>query len=177
MDETLFFDSLSAPFKPWYHSWPYMPESTIIVFKIVIFYRTSPELPTFLVVSDLKGRCSFPDHSKVFHWHLSLVMIQLLYPCRYVVVLIVSSMGQKKLPFSVFISSMFPVKQAFFVVSGPTSEVGKWVLLSRSESRCCLFFLSQASKFKFIALCLRKYRIRQITLTRQRNIKKAIKTD
>lgn len=33
---------------------------------------------------------------KVFHWHLSLVMIQLLYPCRYVVVVIVSCRGQKK---------------------------------------------------------------------------------
>ena len=64
MDETLFFYSLSARFKPWYHSWPYVPESTTInpCLKIVIFYRTSPELPTFLVVSNLKGRCSFPDH-------------------------------------------------------------------------------------------------------------------
>ena len=58
------FDSLSARFEPWNHSWPYVPESTIInpCLKIVIFYRTSPELPTFLVVSNLKGRCSFPDH-------------------------------------------------------------------------------------------------------------------
>ena len=64
VNETLFFDSLSARFKPWYHSWPYVPESTTInpCLKIVIFYRTSPELPTFLVVSNLKGRCSFPDH-------------------------------------------------------------------------------------------------------------------
>ena len=30
MDETLFFYSLSARFKPWYHSWPYVPESTTI---------------------------------------------------------------------------------------------------------------------------------------------------
>ena len=64
MDETLFFESLSARFKPWHHSWPYVPESTTInpCLKIVIFYRTSPELPTLLVVSNLKGRCSFPDH-------------------------------------------------------------------------------------------------------------------
>ena len=64
MDETLFFYSLSARFKPWYHSWPYVPESTTInpCLKIVIFYRTSPELLTFLVASNLKGRCSFPDH-------------------------------------------------------------------------------------------------------------------
>ena len=46
------------------HSWPYVPESTTInpCLKIVIFYRTSPELLTFLVASNLKGRCSFPDH-------------------------------------------------------------------------------------------------------------------
>ena len=73
VDETLFFDSLSARFKPWYHSWPYVPESTTInpCLKIVIFYRTSPELPTFLVVSNLKGCCSFPDHvSKTsFRYH------------------------------------------------------------------------------------------------------------
>ena len=58
MDETLFFDFLSARFKPWYHSWPYVSESATInpCLKIVIFYRTSPELPTFLVVSNLKGR-------------------------------------------------------------------------------------------------------------------------
>ena len=64
VDETLFFYSLSARFKPWYHSWPYVPESTTInpCLKIVIFYRTSPELLTFLVASNLKGRCSFPDH-------------------------------------------------------------------------------------------------------------------
>ena len=64
VDKTLFFDSLSARFKPWYHGWPYVPESTTInpCLKIVIFYRTSPELPTFLVVSNLKGRCSFPAH-------------------------------------------------------------------------------------------------------------------
>ena len=64
VDETLFFDSLSARFKPWYHSWPYVPESTTInpCLKIVIFYRTSPELPTFLVVSNLKGHCLFPAH-------------------------------------------------------------------------------------------------------------------
>ena len=64
VDETLFFDSLSARFKPWYHSWPYVPESTTInpCLKILIFYRTSPELPTFLVVSNLKGRRSFPPH-------------------------------------------------------------------------------------------------------------------
>ena len=64
VDETLFFYSLSARFKPWYHSWPYVPESTTInlCLKLVSFYRTSPELPTFLVVSNLKGRCSFPDH-------------------------------------------------------------------------------------------------------------------
>ena len=60
----MFFYSLSARFKPWYHSWPYVPESTTInpCLKIVIFYRTSPELLTFLVASNLKGRCSFPDH-------------------------------------------------------------------------------------------------------------------
>ena len=32
------------------------------MFKNSYFYRTSPELPTFLVVSNLKGRCSFPHH-------------------------------------------------------------------------------------------------------------------
>ena len=39
MDETLFFDSLSARFKPWYHSWPYVLELTTInpCLKIVIF--------------------------------------------------------------------------------------------------------------------------------------------
>ena len=63
-----FFYSLSARFKPWYHSWPYVPESTTInpCLKIVIFYRTSPELPTFLVVSNLKGSCSFPGHMSKF---------------------------------------------------------------------------------------------------------------
>ena len=37
--ETLFFYSLSARFKPWYHSWPYVPESTTInlYLKLVIF--------------------------------------------------------------------------------------------------------------------------------------------
>ena len=61
MDETLFFDSLSARFKPWYHSWPYVPESTTInpCLKIVIFYRTSPELPTLLVVSTWKAAARF----------------------------------------------------------------------------------------------------------------------
>ena len=39
MGEILFFDSLSARFKSWYHSWPYVHESTIIspCSKIVIF--------------------------------------------------------------------------------------------------------------------------------------------
>ena len=34
-----FFDSLSARFKPWYHSWPYVLELTTInlCLKIVIF--------------------------------------------------------------------------------------------------------------------------------------------
>ena len=32
------------------------------MFKNSYFYRTSPELPTFLVVSNLKGSCLFPDH-------------------------------------------------------------------------------------------------------------------
>ena len=36
VDEILFFDSLSARFKPWYHSWPYVLELTTM-FKIVIF--------------------------------------------------------------------------------------------------------------------------------------------
>ena len=61
MDKTLFFYSLSARFKP---PPQLVPESTPInpCLKIVIFYRTSPELLTFLVASNLKGRCSFPDH-------------------------------------------------------------------------------------------------------------------
>ena len=39
VDEILFFDSLSARFKPWYHSWPYVLELTTInlCLKIVIF--------------------------------------------------------------------------------------------------------------------------------------------
>ena len=39
MDEILFFDSLSARFKPWYHSWPYVLELTTInlCLKIAIF--------------------------------------------------------------------------------------------------------------------------------------------
>ena len=35
---------------------------SIHVLKQLFFYRTSPELLTFLVASNLKGRCSFPDH-------------------------------------------------------------------------------------------------------------------
>ena len=39
VDEILFFDSLSARFKLWYHSWPYVLELTTInlCLKIVIF--------------------------------------------------------------------------------------------------------------------------------------------
>ena len=87
------------------------------MFKIVIFYRTSPELPTFLVVSNLKGRCSFPDHSKVFHWYLSLVMIQPLYPCRYVVVLIVSRRGQKTLVIFCLYFKHVSCQTSFFLLS------------------------------------------------------------
>ena len=65
------FDSLSPRFKLWFHSWPYVPESTTInpCLKRVIFYPTCPELPTFLVASNLKDHCSFPDHiSKIFRY-------------------------------------------------------------------------------------------------------------
>ena len=70
MDETLFWLSFRT-FKLWYHSWPYVPESTTInpCLKRVIFYPICPELPTFVVVSNLKDRCSFPDHiSKIFRY-------------------------------------------------------------------------------------------------------------
>ena len=68
------FDSLSARFKLWYHSWPYVPESTTInpCLKRVIFYPTCPELPTLLVVLNLKDRCSFPDHISKIFWFLDI---------------------------------------------------------------------------------------------------------
>ena len=50
----------------------------------VYIYYISPELPTFLVVSNLKGRCSFPDHKSqinaCYHvWMKQPVFILLIY--------------------------------------------------------------------------------------------------
>ena len=140
------FDSLSsARFKLWYHSWPYVPESTTInpCLKRVIFYPTCPELPTFLVVSNLKDRCSFPDHISKIIRNVNFCFLDISLKFTRPLVFL----------YMLYSSCWFFSKPIIFVLLQTESITWPIVMHLEKSQRCRLHFIDVLSLHRFQWAC------------------------